>query len=207
MASLVHELIEQSARRFPGRPALGHDGLVLCYQELQDQVSSFAAGLIRQGLWRGDRVAVYAEKRFETVIAMFGASCAGGVFVPLNPLLKSEQVAHILTNCDARVLVTTAQRLRSLETILSRCPEIALIICIEDVPRLEYPPSVKILSWEPFLAGAPAAGAGRITTFASRISASHLPSGEATGSGPGGIGPNIPTTGLPVLPGRPPRPP
>ena len=35
-------------------------------------------------------------------------SAAGGVFVPVNPVLKPAQVAHILADCDVRVLVTTA---------------------------------------------------------------------------------------------------
>ncbi len=65
------------------------------YGELQDAINRFASGLIGLGLQRGERVAIYLEKRFETVIASFGAPAAGGVFVPLNPLLKPEQVAYI----------------------------------------------------------------------------------------------------------------
>ena len=42
---------------------------------------------------------------------MFGAAAAGGVFVPVNPLLKPEQVAYILADCNVRVLVTSADRL------------------------------------------------------------------------------------------------
>ena len=41
---------------------------------------------------------------------MFGAAAAGGVFVPVNPLLKPEQVAYILSDCNVRVLVTSADR-------------------------------------------------------------------------------------------------
>jgi acyl-CoA synthetase (AMP-forming)/AMP-acid ligase II len=39
---------------------------------------------------------------------MFGAALAGAVFVPVNPLLKPEQVAYILADCNVRVLVTSA---------------------------------------------------------------------------------------------------
>ena len=77
------------------------------YGELQDAVTRFASGLIVLGLQRGERVAIYLEKRFETVIASFGAPAAGGVFVPLNPLLKAEQVGYILRDCNVRVLVTS----------------------------------------------------------------------------------------------------
>jgi acyl-CoA synthetase (AMP-forming)/AMP-acid ligase II len=52
------------------------------------------------------------RKRFETVVAAFGAAAAGGVFVPVNPLLKPAQVGYILRDCNVRVLVTrpTASR-------------------------------------------------------------------------------------------------
>jgi acyl-CoA synthetase (AMP-forming)/AMP-acid ligase II len=45
---------------------------------------------------------------------MFGAALAGAVFVPVNPLLKPEQVAYILADCNVRpVLVTSASAWRS----------------------------------------------------------------------------------------------
>ena len=45
---------------------------------------------------------------------MFGASAAGGVFVPVNPLLRPQQVGYILDDCGVRVLVTSPERLELL---------------------------------------------------------------------------------------------
>ena len=70
-----------------------------------------AAALSGLGLRRGDRVAVYLDKRIETVTALFGASAGGGVFVPVNPLLRPKQVGYIMRDCDVRVLVTSPERL------------------------------------------------------------------------------------------------
>ena len=70
-----------------------------------------AHGLVDCGLERTERVGIYLEKRWETVVTSFGAPAAGGVFVPLNPLLKAEQVVFILRDCDVRVLVTSPERL------------------------------------------------------------------------------------------------
>ena len=55
---------------------------------------------------------------------MFGAAAAGAVFVPVNPLLKAEQVAYILRDCNVRVLVTSPERLALLER-RSRCVDCA----------------------------------------------------------------------------------
>ena len=91
-STLLPELIALSAERLPAAPALAYGKNTLGYGELQNAIAGFTAGLIGLGLQRGERVAIYLEKRFETVIASFGTPAAGGAFVPLNPLLKPEQV-------------------------------------------------------------------------------------------------------------------
>ena len=117
-ATLLPDLITTSAERSPEALALTYAKATIQYNELQKAVSMFAGGLVGLGLQRGERVAIYLEKRFETVIASFGAPAAGGVFVPLNPLLKPEQVGYILRDCNVRVLVTSPERLALLRDTL-----------------------------------------------------------------------------------------
>src|SRR4029079_10188195 len=99
------------AERSPGACALHDAGTAILYEALAHDIRRFAAVLSSLGLDRGDRVAIYLEKRAETVIASFGAPAHGAAFVPVNPLLKPEQVAYILQDCGVRVLVTSADRL------------------------------------------------------------------------------------------------
>ena len=103
----------------------------LSYAELATQVRQFASGLMAFGLQRGDRVAIYLEKRFETVVASFGAPAAGCVFVPINPLLKPEQVAFILRDCNVRALVTSPERQAQLQAVLADCPDLKFGIVTE----------------------------------------------------------------------------
>ena len=93
MPELLHDLIARSASAGPQAEALAYQNDSLTYATLADRVSRAGAAYLGHGLRRADRVAIYLEKRFETVIAVFGAAAAGGVFVPVNPLLKPEQVA------------------------------------------------------------------------------------------------------------------
>jgi acyl-CoA synthetase (AMP-forming)/AMP-acid ligase II len=105
---LLHQLVLDRVQSPQGdRRALTDGANSLTYAELGLRIQQFAAGLIEAGLQRGERVAIYCEKRAEFVIAAFGAAAAGGVFVPVNPLLKGAQVGYILRDCDVRVLVTT----------------------------------------------------------------------------------------------------
>lgn len=125
---LLHDLVSVAALRSPGATALTHGATSLAYAELASQVRAFASGLMELGLERSDRVAIYLEKRVETVVASFGAPAAGGVFVPLNPLLKPDQVAFILRDCDVKVLVTSPDRLALLASVLVQCPALQHVV-------------------------------------------------------------------------------
>ena len=104
--NLCH-LLEQAAETRGSAAALTYKNTTCGYDELWHRVCSFASGLAAIGLGRGDRVAILLEKRIETVVAIFGTAAAGGVFVPVNTLLRPQQVAYILADCQVSVLVTT----------------------------------------------------------------------------------------------------
>jgi len=110
----MHTPLAAQAGQRPGAVALIDRDRTLSYGELWERVAACAAGLRRIGLEPGERVAVYLEKRVEAVTASFGIAAAGGVLVPVNPVLKPRQVSHILGDSGARFLVTSPERLTSL---------------------------------------------------------------------------------------------
>ena len=128
MTELIHDLPLSSAERTPRQEALVYQGKRLDYSGLASRIRDCAAALLDLELGRSERVAVYLEKRFETVIAVFGAAAAGGVFVPINPLLKPEQVAYILRDCNVRILITSAERLKLLAPVLNECQDLHTVI-------------------------------------------------------------------------------
>lgn len=146
-STLLPELIARATERDAAAPALTYGKTTLNYGELQESVSRFASGLMNLGLARGERVAIYLEKRFETVIASFGAPAAGGVFVPLNPLLKPEQVGYIMRDCNVRVLVTSPERLTLLQETLPACHDLRHVVVLD---AAEAPPmlgGLNVLNW------------------------------------------------------------
>ncbi|MCX7896782.1 MAG: acyl-CoA ligase (AMP-forming), exosortase A system-associated [Rhodocyclaceae bacterium] len=151
-ALLLHELPLFSAERTPLAPALTLGERTLAYEALQQAIERCAAGLLALGLARAERVAIYLEKRFETVIACFAASSAGGVFVPVNPLLKPEQVAYILRDCNVRVLVTSPERYRLLREALRACHDLRHVVLTGEKETVAEIPQV--LSWEELTAAA-----------------------------------------------------
>ncbi|TDC53169.1 acyl-CoA ligase (AMP-forming), exosortase A system-associated [Jiangella ureilytica] len=119
MRTQFHDLLAQAAAARPDAPALTYRNQTAGYGDVWRTVQAAAAQLSGLGLSRGDRVAIYLEKRIETVAAFFAASAAGGVFVPVNHVLKAQQVGHILADSGATVLVTSADRLAQLDAVLA----------------------------------------------------------------------------------------
>src|SRR5687768_932684 len=152
MADLLHELIFKSADRFPGQQALIHQKNRISYAGLAKDINSAGAAMLDLGLGRAERVAVYLEKRLETVIALFGATAAGGVFVPVNPLLKPEQVAYILRDCNVRILVTSADRLKLLATVLPQCHDLHTVMIAGPAEACPIISGLSVISWNDALA-------------------------------------------------------
>ncbi len=132
MRTRLHEIVADAAARRGDAPALTFGDRTLDYEELGRGMSRVAGGLRRLGLRPGERVAIWAEKRLETVEAIFGVSAAGGVFVPVNPLSKVKQVGHILADCTARGLITTPERYELIRDELEQLKSVEHVIVIGD---------------------------------------------------------------------------
>ena len=87
---------------------------VLNYKDLRTRVSRLAAWLAQEVPQQGARVASWAAKGELTCLLPLAAARAGLVHVPVNPLLKHAQVAHILADSGAAMLIGTPARLKTL---------------------------------------------------------------------------------------------
>ena len=141
-ATLLFDLVRLSANRDPSAPALTYGAQHLNYGELQLALERYAQGVLDLGVGRGERIAIYLEKRPETVIASFGTALAGAVFVPLNPLLKGDQVAFIMRDCDVRVLVTSVDRLAAIAESLKACASLQQVVVVDAAPDWQPPASL-----------------------------------------------------------------
>ena len=92
--------------KHPDKTALifGDDRRV-SYADLADAVERSAAVLSGRGIGRGDRVAYLGENAPEFLFLLFGAAHLGAVFVPVNTRLAAPEIAHVLADSGARLLV------------------------------------------------------------------------------------------------------
>src|SRR3954471_15989000 len=145
MHTQLHQIVADMAGRRGDSPALTYKDETISYAELWEQVGAFASGLNRIGLERGERVGIYLDKRLETVVSIFGTSAGGGVFVPVNPVLKAKQVAYILNDCSVRVLVTTSERFELLRDELADTA-VEHVVVLGDVAS--PPAGVTLHAWQ-----------------------------------------------------------
>ncbi|WP_328539616.1 class I adenylate-forming enzyme family protein [Streptomyces sp. NBC_00344] len=103
-ASLVHAFRETLAR-VPDRHALAYFDGRLTYRETDELSDSVAGHLAARGVARGDRVAVMLQNTPHFVLALLGAWKAGATVVPLNPMYKSAEVGHALSDSGAVALI------------------------------------------------------------------------------------------------------
>jgi acyl-CoA ligase (AMP-forming) (exosortase A-associated) len=99
----------------PGAPALVTREGAVDYAGLEAMVGALAAALKARGLGAGDRVASWLPKNRITSLLPLACARAGLIHVPVNPLLKRSQVAHILADSGAALLLSGAARLATLE--------------------------------------------------------------------------------------------
>ena len=96
------------------RPALDGRSGTYTFAELEETLGRLAGWLAGFGLEPGARVASWIAKGPVAALMPLAAPRAGLVHVPINPLLKHAQVAHILSDSGAGMLIGTAARLDSL---------------------------------------------------------------------------------------------
>jgi acyl-CoA ligase (AMP-forming) (exosortase A-associated) len=134
MRTSLHHMLEERGSSDGDGPALTYRDRTWTYAELWDTARRVGGGLTALGLVRDDRVAVFLDKRLETVASIFGTSAAGGVFVPVNPLLRPQQVGYILRDCSVSIVITTRERLQGLMDELTNCPSLEHVVVVGDEP-------------------------------------------------------------------------
>ncbi|CAN5276070.1 acyl-CoA ligase (AMP-forming), exosortase A system-associated [soil metagenome] len=97
-------------------PALVTKVATLTYAQAERAVGALAAALMARGLPDGARVATWLPKTIEACLMPLAAARAGLVHIPVNPVLRRGQVAHILADSGAELLLTSEARASTLES-------------------------------------------------------------------------------------------
>lgn len=130
MAYLLHQLLQESARRSPQGEAVKFLEESLSYDELDRLSNQLARTLQSQGVQQGDRVGILLHKSIASVAAVFGIMKAGGVYVPIDANSPEKRVTYIVQNCEIRILVTSPMCLEETTPWLSEIGAIETVIVL-----------------------------------------------------------------------------
>ena len=120
---------DEACRQYSEKDAVVslHQNIRLNYRELQAQVDAFACHLIKLGLKKGDRLAIWSPNCVEWTITQFAAFKAGIILVNLNPAYKSNELEYVLNkvSCKALVIASTFKTTDYQEILYKIAPELA----------------------------------------------------------------------------------
>jgi acyl-CoA synthetase (AMP-forming)/AMP-acid ligase II len=119
-ASVVGDLIDVGAERFPDRVAVVFEGRRTTYRELRERVDRLASSLLGLGLEPGDRLALFLDNGDRAWELILACARAGVVWVPLNYMLKEREVETIVGHAGARALAVSAAHWPTARPVVER---------------------------------------------------------------------------------------
>jgi acyl-CoA ligase (AMP-forming) (exosortase A-associated) len=143
---LIHKLLEDSAEQYPDKDALVFKDSRLSYKVVNEKANQLAYKLLKTGVRKGDRVAIYLDKCVEQATAIFALSKIGVIFVILSPLLNDAAVLYIINDCQIKGLISSTIRLSIIENSIRKySPEFIIIIGNGDV---SFPAVIKTFDYK-----------------------------------------------------------
>ncbi|MBI5588787.1 MAG: AMP-binding protein [Deltaproteobacteria bacterium] len=125
---LVHNFLEYSAGKSPGKAALVINNERHTYADINAMADRLAYALVAEGFERGDRAVVFLENTLEAVVSIFAILKAGGAFLPVNPGTKGEKLAYILNNSRASALISSNQKTNVINEVCGATPFLRMIV-------------------------------------------------------------------------------
>ena len=122
----------ERALRTPERRALHFEGRGWTYGQMQRAIEDCAGRLAAIGISKGDRVAFLGNNQPMFLFAMFAAARLGAIFVPLNFRLTGPEIAFLIEDCAASVIIVDATHRAVIEPQLPRLASLKATLAAED---------------------------------------------------------------------------
>lgn len=132
---LLYDSLLRSAARFSSKTAVVVEGKAYTYTELLETSQRLSSTLQMWGVQYGDRVAIYMDNTWACVASIYAVMLAGGVFLLINPQTKSDKLAFVLDDSDARLLITDGHLSNVFLPVVARAgSKLAGVICSGKLP-------------------------------------------------------------------------
>ena len=121
------------AEQYPDRAAIimASTGETVTYAEYEARCNRLTRLLRSQGLRRGDHYAIFMENHVRYLETCGAGERAGLYYTPINSYLKADELAYIVNNCEAKVLITSAAKADVASEALAKCPNVKLALIVD----------------------------------------------------------------------------
>ncbi|MBI5093318.1 MAG: long-chain-fatty-acid--CoA ligase [Candidatus Hydrogenedentes bacterium] len=121
---IISGLLEQRAQEFGDRTFIQCEDETYSYAQVQRDAGRVAANLAARGVGKGDKIVLLMGNCLEFLYVFLGAGSIGAVTVPVNPMLKPDEIAFIVNDSDAQTLITIPEFAPLLPQVRSVLPAI-----------------------------------------------------------------------------------
>src|SRR5215216_696901 len=130
----IPELLQQRAGAAPDKPFLFSeaDKRQFTYKEFEAAVMRTAGMLAAKGIRKGDAVSLLLPNSVEYVVAYFACWQIGALAGPINSLLKSQEIAYVISNSEARALLVHSEFLPLIETIRDELTSLQALVIFDN---------------------------------------------------------------------------
>jgi long-chain acyl-CoA synthetase len=125
----VAVLLRETAARYPNRIGVVDGDRRVTWASVDRDVDALAAGLLQRGLRAGDRAAIVAGNSLSFIISYFAILRAGLIAVPMNPAYTAAEVAVLLADAEARVVLHSPAVQHVVDEALMANPGCEAIAC------------------------------------------------------------------------------
>lgn len=125
---VLGDALYSSAKQFPEKTAVIVNSQEYSYSALRLSADKLARFLIQIGIKKGDRVVIYMNNSWQSIISVYGITLAGAAFVIINPQTKADKLRFVLKDCGAQALISEDLLLNEMSAALDDNLEIKQLI-------------------------------------------------------------------------------
>lgn len=124
------EMLEESCRIHPRKNALIFGKKRVTYRQLNNQVAAVSHGLVRLGIKKDEKIAILLKNCPEYIVSYFAVLRGGGIVIPLNFMLKEEELRYILDNAEVSTIITSPEFISVINRLKLRLENLKQVIVV-----------------------------------------------------------------------------
>ncbi|MBI3602231.1 MAG: AMP-binding protein [Candidatus Omnitrophica bacterium] len=131
-------ILQQSASRFGTKPALIFQGQTISFAELKTKVFQLAHGLEALSVKKGTKVALFLPNSPEYVYSYLACFCRGAIVVPLDFMLKNDELISCLEHSQTEILIACPKAEVDLAQIKKQVPSLKTVIVLGEPQAVNW---------------------------------------------------------------------